>query len=139
MSNLKSCVRALKVRLSPFKKKLCYLLHWKLGKNDDKCFFISSLKLFSFSRCLSFCLCLRFWSCRKSDLINCKIHDVTIWLANNCFKHVAEYLTEWSQPDNETKSINRFSKRNIFLQKLCGTWDREIIPRPLFIYWKSLM
>ena len=30
-----------------------------------------------------------------------------------------------------------YNKRNIFLQKLCGTWGRETSPRPLFIFLKS--
>ena len=27
-----------------------------------------------------------------------------------------------------------YNKRNIFLQKLCGKWDRETSSRPLFIF-----
>ena len=29
-------------------------------------------------------------------------------------------------------------KRNIFLQKLCGKWDRETSFRPIFIFKKGL-
>ena len=29
---------SIKVELSPSKKHLCYLLHWRLFKNDEKCF-----------------------------------------------------------------------------------------------------
>ena len=37
-----------------FQKNLFYLFQWKPFKNDEKCFFISSKKLFSFSRYLNF-------------------------------------------------------------------------------------
>ena len=32
-----------------------------------------------------------------------------------------------------------YNKRNIFVQKLGGKWDREISSRPLFIFSKSLI
>ena len=32
-----------------------------------------------------------------------------------------------------------YDKRNIFLQKLCRKWGKEIISRPIFIFWKSLI
>ena len=32
-----------------------------------------------------------------------------------------------------------YSKRNIFLQKLCGKWGRETSFRPRFIFLKRLM
>ena len=31
----------------------------------------------------------------------------------------------------------KYNKRNIFLQKLCKKWGREISPRPLFVFKKS--
>ena len=31
-----------------------------------------------------------------------------------------------------------YNKRNIFLQKLCGKWDRETSFRPIFIFKKGL-
>ena len=100
--NLKACVQsfwffhqmiAVKFRLSPF-KKICVIcfIESSLKLMANAFYFI--LKLFSFSRYLSFYLCLRFWSCRKSVLINCKTHDVTTWLSNNCIKHVAQHLTK---------------------------------------------
>ena len=84
--------------------------------------FISSQKLFSFSRYLSFCH--DFWSFWKNGLIrkilNFKIHDVTTWLTNNCNTYIAQYLTKLRQPDNETFAINRINERNIFLYTLEG-------------------
>ena len=32
-----------------------------------------------------------------------------------------------------------YSKRNILLQKSCRKWGRETSPRPLFIFWKSVI
>ena len=43
--------------------------------------------------------------------------------------------------DNQTMEFGQlieYNKRNSFLEKLCGKWDRETSSRPLFIFWKSL-
>ena len=54
-------------RAVTFQKNLFYLLQGKPFKNDEKIPFLSSEKLFSFSRHLIFVLV--FWSCRKNGLI----------------------------------------------------------------------
>ena len=70
--------------------------------------FISSGKLFSFSRYLSFShdfLVMwkntRYWK----NKVNFKIHDATTWLTNNYNTHTDQHLT--MRPDNEIWSINR--------------------------------
>ena len=58
--------RVFKVDLSP-SKKICYLLHWKIFKNDKKCILFhlkSSFRSHDFS-----VFVMTFWSCRKNYLI----------------------------------------------------------------------
>ena len=38
----------------------------------------------------------------------------------------------------EFGQLIEYSKRNTFLQKLCGKWGRDTSSRPHFIFWKSL-
>ena len=82
--------------------------------------FISSYKLFSFARYLNFCLDFlvmqKKWLDWK-DEVNFKIYDVTVWLANNCNTHIAQYLTKW-QPDNEIWSVNRMEQEKYFPSKI---------------------
>ena len=66
--------------------------------------FISRQKLFSFSRCLSFCpdfLVMQQNDFDKKDQVNFKSYDVTAWLTNNCNRHNAQYLEKQRQSDNE--------------------------------------
>ena len=56
-----------KVALSPLKKHLCYLLHWKPFKNDKK-YFIFHLKN-SFRSQDIYVFIMTFGSCRKNGLI----------------------------------------------------------------------
>ena len=72
---LKDCVQsfsvfhqmiALKVGLSPFKKIYVICLNKSPLKMMTNAFYFI-FKLFLFSRYLSFCLCLKFWPCRKSS------------------------------------------------------------------------
>ena len=35
--------------------------------------------------------------------------------------------------------LKEYNKRNIFLQKSCRKWGREIRSRPLFVIWKSFI
>ena len=72
-------------------------------------FFISSEKLFSFSRYFSFCYdFLAMWEKQlDKDRVNFEVHDVTTWFTNNCNAHIARYLTKKRQPDNEIWPINR--------------------------------
>ena len=43
----------------------------------------------------------------QKDKVNCERYDATTWITNNYNTHIAQYLTEKRQPDNETWSINR--------------------------------
>ena len=66
-------------------------------------FFIPRQKLFSFSRCLSFCL--EFFGhvakrLDKKDKVNFKFYDVTAWLTNNCNTHIGRYIEKKRQSDN---------------------------------------
>ena len=57
--------------------------------------FISTQKLFSFSRYLSFCLDFLVMHRKrlfKKIKINFKLYDVTAWLTNNCNTHIAQYF-----------------------------------------------
>ena len=56
-----------KVGLSPSKKNLCYLLHWKSFKNDEKRFLFHRKSSFRSQDILVFVM--PFWSCRKNGLI----------------------------------------------------------------------
>ena len=60
-------------------------------------FLISSEKLFSFSRYLSFChdfLVMLEKQLDCKDKANIKIHDVAAWFADNCNTHISQYLTK---------------------------------------------
>ena len=72
--------------------------------------FISSQKLFSFSRYLSFChdfLVMQEKRLNQKVKVNFKIHDVTTWFTNNCNTHIAQYFTKQGQQVNEIWSVNR--------------------------------
>ena len=82
--------------------------------------FILSSKLFWFSRYLSFChdfLVMQEKPLDQKDKVNCKIHDVTIWLTNNFNTYFAQYLKKQSQPDNQTRSINGIQQQEHFSPK----------------------
>ena len=71
---------------------------------------ISSQKLFSFSRYLSFChdfLVRQEKRLNQKVKVNFKIHDVTTWFTNNCNTHIAQYFSKQRQPVNEIWSVNR--------------------------------
>ena len=92
-------ITVLKFGLSTF-KNVCVIYfiegHFKMVKNA---FYFISKALFVLN-------IFKFFFMFKS-LQNLKIFDVTTWLTNNCNKHVAQYLTKQSQPDNESRSFNR--------------------------------
>ena len=59
--------------------------------------FISSEKLFSFSRYLSFsqdCLVMHEKRLDQKDNVNFKIHNVTTWFKSNCNTYIAQHLTK---------------------------------------------
>ena len=71
-----SILRNVKVGLSPSKIiYILYILQWKSFKNDEKCLYLFSEKLYSISIYLNeywyfkWYFVLNIWSCRKKDLI----------------------------------------------------------------------
>ena len=56
-------------------------------------FFITPQKIFSFSRYLSFVLTFYHVSKRldKKGRVNFKFYDITAWLTNNLYTHIAQY------------------------------------------------
>ena len=50
---------------------------------------LSVLKIFKFLSSLSGHVAKRF---DKKDKVNFKFYDVTIWLTNNCNKHIVQYF-----------------------------------------------
>ena len=106
----------IKVGLSPSKKKffasmIALQKWWKM--------FISSLKLFSFSRYLNFCRL--FGHVEKTawlkNKVNYEIHDVTAWLTNYN-THISQYLPNQRQPDNKIWSVNRILQEKYFTSKI---------------------
>ena len=92
--------------------------------------FISSQKLFSFWRYLSFCLgfliMYRKGLIKKFIKVNFKFYNVTAWLANNCNTHIAQYFQSISYIRISTKKqafniSERNSYTNACLKFLCDT------------------
>ena len=89
--------------------------------SDEKCFFFSSLNLFSFSRYLS--LCSNVWSCRKNSLIR-KIILTSKFLMQQpglqtITMHILPNISE--STGNQTMKFGQlieYNKINIFLEKL---------------------
>ena len=122
-----------------FLKKLFDLLQWKPSKNDESCF-ISSWKLFLFSRCLNFFL--DFFSCTehgliKKDRVNFKIQDVTgeqnisIHMLLNTSQSKGNQIMKFGK-------LKEYNTRNAFLQKSFRKWGSETSPRPLSFLKKEL-
>ena len=88
---------------SHLSKKWFYFLWWKPFKIMKNAFYFILKALFLFKIFKFFVL--TFWSCKKTGWlerkINFKIHNITTWLVDNCNKHIAHYLTNEKQPDNE--------------------------------------
>ena len=71
---------------------------------------ISSWKVFSFLRFLSFCPDFFGHVGKRLDkkvMVNFKIHDFATWEANNYNTHITQNLKKQSQPDSEIWLINR--------------------------------
>ena len=120
---------------------MCYLLHWKSFKDDEKCF-LSHLKS-------SFCsqdikvFVTTFWLCRKSGLIR-KIRLTSKFMTSQPgLQTIAIHIwpkisqSKGNQTMKSGQSIE-YKKKNISFQILCGKWDRESSPRLLFVFWKKL-
>ena len=111
---------------------VCYFLffHQMIALQELwKMFFISSKKLFSFSRYLIFVFmsspffltvahCFRWWS-----KINLKVYDVINCLNKNLIAHFVWYLEKEKRYDIETLSIYRVLNKEYFygkiMQKMC--------------------
>ena len=73
-----------------------------------KILYISPQKLFSFSRYLSFYLdFLVMYQYGLIKKITFKFYDVTAFLRNNRNRHIAQYLKNKKQSDNEIWSVSR--------------------------------
>ena len=103
-----------------------------------KTFFISSKKLFSFSRYSNFCIsffpsffsathCLRGWSKK-----NLNIYDLINCLNKNSITHFVWYLEKEIRCDIETLSIDRELNKEHFMEKSCRKCSSKASPRPLF-------
>ena len=94
----------------PFRKRLFYLLQWKLFKTDKNCFSLHLTSPFC-SQCIFQFLSLRFGQVEKTawleDKVSFKIYHISTRLTNHCNIQIAQYLKKWSQPDNEIWSVNR--------------------------------
>ena len=94
-----------------------------------KMFFISSKKLFSFSRCSNFCISIfsSFSLCQPFRVwseINLKVYDVINCLNKNLIIHFVWYLENEKRYDIETLPIDRIlNKKEHFygkiIQKMC--------------------
>ena len=78
--------------------------------------FISSEKLFSFSRYLSFCHDFQVMQEKRldqKDQANFKIHDFRTWLTNNCNTHIAQYLTKKGNQTMKLSLSIKYNKRKM--------------------------
>ena len=105
-------------------------------------FFISSKKLFSFSRYSNFCIlvfphffpvspCFRGWFKK-----NLKVYDVINCLNKNLITHFLWYLEKEMRYDIETLSIDGVSNTEHFYGKTMQKIVRKVNPRPFFNFDK---
>ena len=65
-------------------------------------FFISTEKIFLFSSYLNFCLdfsVMQKKQLNEKEKVNFETDDIAAWFINST--HIAHYLPNWRQPDNE--------------------------------------
>ena len=53
--------------------------------------------------------------------------------------HISPNISKSSWKAMKFGQLIEYNTRNIFLQKLWGTWGRATSSRPLLIFWKSLI
>ena len=130
----------LKVGRSPSSKMFC-LLQWKPFKYNKKCFlFHLKTSLRSQDICI---FGLTFWSCRENGLIR-KMRlisefmmpqpgqqSITIHILPNISQSKGKHIIKFGQ-------VEKYNKKNIFLQKSCRKYVRETSSRPLCILKKML-
>ena len=115
-----SCMYSLKLG-SHLLKNFCVICFIESPVKVMKMIFISSQKLFSFSRYLSFyheVLAMQKKRLDWKDKVNFKVHDVTTLLTNNFDTRNAQYLTKQKQLNKETQSINRIQQEKYFFSKI---------------------
>ena len=100
--------------------------------------FVSSQKLFSFSRYII--LALTFSSCRKKDLtrkVNFKIYDVTAWLTNNSI--TINILSNISlSKGNQTMKFGQLTKKKYFSSEIIQKMRRGDLFQISFCFLKKL-
>ena len=101
---------------------------WKPFKNDEKCFLISSQKLFLFSRYLSFCfdflVTYRNGLIKKISLIsNFGYQTVVIHILPNISRSKCNQAMQFGQ-------LIEWNMRNIFLEKSYTKCSGETSPKP---------
>ena len=64
------------------------------------------------------------------DKVNFKIYETSGLLTNNYNANVTQYPTKQRQSDQ----LIEYNKINIFIQKLCRVWGKEISSKPLFVF-----
>ena len=122
--------------------KFLFFTKWYFFKNYEKCFFISSKKLFLFLRYSIFCIfafrlflpvshCFRSWSKK-----NVKVYDVNNCLNKNLISYFVSYLEKEIKCDIETLSIDRVLNKEHFYGKSCKKCAPEANPRILFNFTK---
>ena len=119
-----------------------------LSKKIVICFIESAFKMMKNAFCfiLKTFLVLKifntFWSYRKNSLTRKIKLTANLMTSQPGQQTIAIHiLTNISRSKgNQTVKLGQlieYNKRNIFLQKLCKKWGREISPRPLFVFKKS--
>ena len=84
--------------------------------------FISTLKLFSFSGYLNFCLDFLVMFKKQldqKDKVNFEIHDVTASLTNNFDTHIANIFRIKANQAMKIGQLIEYNKKNVLLQKSC--------------------
>ena len=131
----------IKLRLSPSKKKLLYLLQWKLFKNDGNYFFFFILKALFVVKifkllCSSFGLLRTTWLEQKSEFQSLWRHS----LVNKQLKINILPDISWSKGNQTMKfgQVKEYNKKNFFLQKSCRKGDRGTSSRSLSSFSKNI-
>ena len=129
----------IKVGLSRSKKILCYLLHWKPFRNDEK-WFLFHLKS-SFRSQDTWVFVTTFWLYRKNGLIR-KIRLTAKFMTSlpglqtvaiHTFANISQ------SKGNQTMKFSQlieYYKANIFLQNYAENEARRLVPE-LFLFFKK--
>ena len=106
-------------------------------------FFVSSKKLFSFSRYVTVCFDFLVMYKKRLDQkgkVNSKMYDYTNQLTKNSNTHIAQYLTKERQQDHEIWSGNRIQKEKYFTSNIMSKMrqgDQFQISFCFFVFEKS--